>query len=98
MVHFDAAHRAVHVPEDRRFRIWVRPSIIIGIAAVVIAVFTAAWMELAVEGLPTVPEVPQLTNTAGPHGFPLWVRYCHFFNIFFVMMLIRSGASGARVL
>ena len=26
-------------------------------------------------------------------GFPLWVRYCHFFNFFFVMLLIRSGLS-----
>jgi sulfoxide reductase catalytic subunit YedY len=25
--------------------------------------------------------------------FPLWVRYCHFFNFLFVMMLIRSGLS-----
>jgi hypothetical protein len=33
MVSFDAAHRAVHYPQDRRFRIWVRPSILIGIAA-----------------------------------------------------------------
>ena len=28
-----------------------------------------------------------------PHGFPLWVRYCHFFNFLFVMLLIRSGLS-----
>ncbi len=52
MVHFDAAHGVVHVPDDRRFRIWVHPSIIIGIAAVVIAVLTAAWIEVAVGGLP----------------------------------------------
>lgn len=32
-------------------------------------------------------------NFAGPHGFPVWVRYCHFFNFLFVMMLIRSGLS-----
>jgi len=27
------------------------------------------------------------------NGFPLWVRYCHFFNFVFLMMLIRSGLS-----
>ena len=95
MISFDAAHAAVHYPPDRRFRIWVRPSIPIGIAAVVLAVFLAAWIEFAVAGLPQVPPVPQVSTTSptAPHGFPLWVRYCHFFNFFFVMMLIRSGLS-----
>jgi sulfoxide reductase catalytic subunit YedY len=32
-------------------------------------------------------------NFVGPHGFPVWVRYCHFFNFLFVTMLIRSGLS-----
>src|SRR5579863_1404976 len=32
MISFDAAHRAVHFPPDRRFRIWIRPPILIGIA------------------------------------------------------------------
>jgi methionine sulfoxide reductase catalytic subunit len=95
MISFDAAHRAVHYPEDRRFRIWVRPSILIGIAIAFLAVFAAALMEFAIVGLPAIPEVSQSSpnNFAGPHGFPLWVRYCHFFNFFFVMMLIRSGLS-----
>jgi DMSO/TMAO reductase YedYZ molybdopterin-dependent catalytic subunit/thiosulfate reductase cytochrome b subunit len=95
MVSFDAAHRAVHYPGDRRFRIWVRPSILIGIAVVLLTVFAAAWIEFAVAGLPPIPQVPQSSpnNFAGPHGFPLWVRYCHYFNFFFVMLLIRSGLS-----
>src|SRR5512146_3302968 len=95
MVSFDDAHAAVHYPADRRFRIWVRPSILIGIAVVVLAVLIGAWVEYAVVGLPEVPAVPQSSpnNFAGPHGFPLWVRYSHFFNFFFVMLLIRSGLS-----
>ncbi|MGA2648292.1 MAG: molybdopterin-dependent oxidoreductase [Candidatus Sulfotelmatobacter sp.] len=95
MISFDAAHGAVHYPEDRRFRIWVRPSILIGIAVVVPSVILASWIELVVAGLPNVPPVPQVypNNFAGPHGFPLWVRYCHFSNFLFVMMLIRSGLS-----
>lgn len=28
MISFDAAHRAVHYPNDRRFRIWIKPSIL----------------------------------------------------------------------
>ena len=95
MISFDAAHAAVHYPHDRRFRLWIRPSILIGIGAVVAALLAAAWIEVAVAGLPFVPPVPQVypNNFAGPHGFPAWVRYCHFFNFLFVMLLIRSGLS-----
>ncbi len=95
MTAFDPAHAAVHYPGDRRFRIWVRPSILIGIAAVIGLAGIAPWIEFALVGLPLVPPVPQVypNNFAGPHGFPLWVRYCHFFNFLFVTMLIRSGLS-----
>jgi len=95
MISFDAAHAAVHYPKDRRFRIWVRPSILIGIAVIGVAAVLAPWIEAALVGLPSVPPVPQIypKNFAGPHEFPVWVRYCHFFNFFFVMLLIRSGLS-----
>ena len=45
--------------------------------------------------MPHIPPVPVVypNNFAGPHGFPLWVRYCHFFNFLFVTILIRSGLS-----
>jgi sulfoxide reductase catalytic subunit YedY len=45
--------------------------------------------------VPYIPAVQQIDpgNFAGPHGFPLWLRYCHFFNFAFLMMLIRSGLS-----
>jgi DMSO/TMAO reductase YedYZ molybdopterin-dependent catalytic subunit/thiosulfate reductase cytochrome b subunit len=95
MITFDAAHRAVHYPNDRRLRIWIRPSVLIGIAVALASAAVAAWIEFAVARLPHIPPVPQVypNNFAGPHGFPAWVRYCHFFNFFFVMMLIRSGLS-----
>lgn len=31
---FDSAHGAVHYPKDRRFRIWVRPNILLGITVI----------------------------------------------------------------
>ena len=95
MVSFDTAHAAVHYPADRRFRLWIRPSILIGIAIAFAAAVLAAWIEFTVLGLPPIPPVPQVNpnGLAGPHGFPVWVRYCHFFNFFFVMLLIRSGLS-----
>jgi sulfoxide reductase catalytic subunit YedY len=95
MISFDAAHAAVHYPPDRRFRIWVRPSFLIAAVVLVLLPVLAAWIEFLAFGLPHIPPVPQIVpnNFAGPHGFPLWVRYCHFFNFVFLMMLIRSGLS-----
>ena len=92
---FDAAHKAVHDPGDRRFRVWVRPSIVIGTAGVIASLVAAAWIQIAIFGIPRIPAVPQVypNNFSGPHGFPLWVRWSHFFNFFFVMLLIRSGLS-----
>ena len=95
MISFDAAHAAVHYPPDRRFRIWIRPSILVTIGILIVLAIAASWIEFAVAGLPYIPPIPQVypNNFAGPHGFALWVRYCHFFNFLFVMMLIRSGLS-----
>jgi DMSO/TMAO reductase YedYZ molybdopterin-dependent catalytic subunit/thiosulfate reductase cytochrome b subunit len=95
MISFDAAHAAVHHPPDRRFRIWIRPSFLVASALLVVLPLLAAWIQLFALGLPYIPPVPQVypNNFAGPHGFPLWVRYCHFFNFVFLMMLIRSGIS-----
>jgi sulfoxide reductase catalytic subunit YedY len=95
MINFDAAHAAVHYPPDRRFRIWIRPSILTGIIIAIGAPIAAAWIQIRIWGLPYIPPLPQFNanNFGEPHGFPLWVRYCHFFNFLFVTMLIRSGLS-----
>ncbi len=95
MVEFDEAHRAVHYPPDRRFRVWIRPSILAGVAIAIAALVAAAWIEVAVAGMPLIPGVPQAypSGFAAPHGFPVWVRYCHFFNFLFVALLVRSGLS-----
>ncbi|MES1261019.1 MAG: molybdopterin-dependent oxidoreductase [Acidobacteriota bacterium] len=95
MILFDAAHERVHHPADRRFRIWIRPSFLIAAALLILVPLLAAWLEYLVAGLPDIPVVPRIypNNHADPHGFPLWTRYCHFFNFMFLMMLIRSGLS-----
>ena len=36
MIPFDAAHKAVHYPPDRRFRIWIRPSFVAGAVALIL--------------------------------------------------------------
>ena len=95
MIRFDSDHRAVHYPSDRRFRLWIRSSILWGTFIVVAIPFVIAWLEYVFFGLPFIPQVSQYqaANTAGPHGFPLAIRYTHFFNFLFLTMLIRSGIS-----
>jgi DMSO/TMAO reductase YedYZ molybdopterin-dependent catalytic subunit/thiosulfate reductase cytochrome b subunit len=95
VIAFDAAHKAVHYPEDRRFRIWIRPAIVRGIVIAIVVPFAIAWLQYALAGLPQVAPIP-LYNSASPggsHGFPLPIRYTHFFNFLFLTMLIRSGIS-----
>jgi methionine sulfoxide reductase catalytic subunit len=95
MISFDAAHKAIHYPPDRRFRIWIRPSFVAGIVALILLPLLFAWGQAAIFGLPYIPPVPQFIEaaTTGPHGFPVWIRYAHFFNFLFLMMLMRSGLS-----
>lgn len=95
MISFDAAHKAVHYPPDRRFRIWIRSSFLAGAVIILLLPLVAAWVQAAIFGLPHIPAVPQFNqaSASAPHGFPLWIRYAHFFNFLFLMMLIRSGLS-----
>jgi sulfoxide reductase catalytic subunit YedY len=82
MISFDAAHAAVHYPPDRRLRIWIRPSFLIAAIVLVLLPVLAAWIEFLFFGLPSYSTcaADRSEHFAGPHGFPLWVRYCHFFN------------------
>jgi hypothetical protein len=81
MISFDAAHKAVHYSPDRRFRIWIRPSFIVGAVILILIPFLLAWTQAAIFGLPYIPPVPQFdeASATGPHGFPVWIRYAHFF-------------------
>jgi methionine sulfoxide reductase catalytic subunit len=93
VIAFDAAHKAVHYPEDRRFRIWIRPQIFWGLIVAFVVPFVIAWIEYLLMGMPSIAPRPQYNATSAPHGFPLAIRYTHFFNFLFLTMLIRSGIS-----
>ncbi|MEP6474319.1 MAG: hypothetical protein ABJC74_11385, partial [Gemmatimonadota bacterium] len=92
MIAFDAAHAAVHFPADRRLRIWIRPSILIGIGALIGVALVASWLQVAMFGQPAI-QTPVAVGSAALQGFPVWVRTCHFFTFLFVMLLVRSGLS-----
>src|ERR1051326_8206373 len=94
-IQFDALHKAVYYPSDRHFRIWIKPSFVAGVVGLLLLAFLIAWAEVIIFRLPDIPPVPQFNepSATGPHGFPFWVRYAHFFNFLFLSMLIRSGLS-----
>ena len=52
MIPFDDAHRAVHYPPDRRFRVWIRPSLLFIFAGLLMCLLIPAWVQAAVFGLP----------------------------------------------
>ncbi len=95
MIAFDAAHKAVHYPSDRRFRIWIKPSFLVAAICFAMIPLGLAWGQAAAFGLPYLAPVTKLNAAAftGVHGFPWWIRWAHFFNFVFLMMLVRSGLS-----
>jgi len=95
MIAFDAAHKAVHYPEDRRFRIWISTRTFALILILILGPLVLAWLQHAIFGLPYIaPSSASAEGTpSGPHGFPFWIRWSHFSNLFFLFMLIRSGLS-----
>jgi len=95
VVAFDAAHRKVHYPDDRRLRIWIDPRLLYAVFFFALAIFAAAWIERSIWGLPSFLIDPDFSEgeVSGPHGFPGWIRWTHFFNFLFLTMLVRSGMS-----
>jgi DMSO/TMAO reductase YedYZ molybdopterin-dependent catalytic subunit/thiosulfate reductase cytochrome b subunit len=95
MIAFDAAHKAVHYPSDRRFRIWIKPSFLMATIFLALAPLVLAWGQATIFGLPYLAPAPEFhaSTFVGVHGFPWWLRWAHFFNFVFLMMLVRSGLS-----
>lgn len=83
------------IPPIAAFASGSGPSFLIAAAMLVLLPVLSAWVEYLFVGLPLIPAVPLIDpdNFAGPHGFPVWVRYCHFLNFLFLTMFIRSGLS-----
>ncbi len=85
-------HEEMAFPADRRLRIWVRPSLVLLFVVLAVAPVIVAWIQYLVFGLPHLsgrhdPAEP------GPHGFPVWLRYAHYFNLLFMVLIIRAGLS-----
>ena len=82
-------------PADRRLRIWVRPRLLLLLAALALIPFLAAWGQYLLSGLPGVPvfTAAELEARAEARGFPAWLRITHYVNFLLLILLIRSGLS-----
>lgn len=73
----------------RRYVIWL-----VAVAAVPILL---AWLQVLVLGIHSASSpVAGITAGApngGPRGFPVWIRWTHYANLFFLFLLMRSGLS-----
>ncbi len=75
---------------------WIKLAVLLALGAVA----AAGILVLAARGVTTLPGVPEflerypgaydLPETAEP-GFPWWAQWAHFFNIFLMVLIIRSG-------
>ncbi|MGO4490648.1 cytochrome b/b6 domain-containing protein [Arthrobacter sp. 2YAF22_2] len=75
---------------------WIKLVLLLAVGAVA----AAGILVLAARGVTTLPGVPEflkrypgeysLPATAEP-GFPWWAQWAHFFNIFLMVLIIRSG-------
>ncbi|WP_427006001.1 cytochrome b/b6 domain-containing protein [Pseudarthrobacter sp. H2] len=75
---------------------WIKLAVLLALGAVA----AAGILVLAARGVTTLPGVPEflerypgaydLPDTAEP-GFPWWAQWAHFFNIFLMVLIIRSG-------
>jgi DMSO/TMAO reductase YedYZ molybdopterin-dependent catalytic subunit/thiosulfate reductase cytochrome b subunit len=63
------------------------------LAAPLLILFSAAYIQWAVSGLPMVPSNVSVTaeTATEPFGFPAWLRITHYVNLLFMVLLVRSG-------
>ena len=73
---------------QRRYIIWIVVLVILPIAL--------AWFQVLAFGIHSAfAPVAGITGgqNGAPRGFPVWIRWTHFANLFFLFLLMRSGLS-----
>ncbi len=97
MIAFDEAHRRVHVPDDRRMVVILLRPYIIWLVIVVAVPILLAWLQVLVFGIHSasapVSGIIASAPNGEPRGFPVWIRWSHFANLFFLFLVMRSGLS-----
>jgi hypothetical protein len=69
----------------------IRPKTLLLLVALPLLLTAGAYTQWAAIGLPAVAPAAAATATATPQGFPVWLRGTHYLNLFFLVLLIRSG-------
>jgi DMSO/TMAO reductase YedYZ molybdopterin-dependent catalytic subunit/thiosulfate reductase cytochrome b subunit len=91
---FTKEEKTIHYPTDRRMFIAIKPYMLIGLMVIISVPIGLAWLQYLLIGLPVDPPFSHSTLTpADPSGFPLWLIFNHWFNFFFMVVIIRSGLS-----
>jgi methionine sulfoxide reductase catalytic subunit len=93
MISFDEAHRAVHVPDDRRLVLILRRRYVIWLVVVIAVPMLLAWLQVLVFGIHSALAPVASTGGSEPRGFPVWIRWTHYANLFFLFLVMRSGLS-----
>lgn len=85
----------MHFPPDRRHHFWIHPTALTVVLVAAALPLLLAWLQYLLLGLPDVPtkpaSLPNLSNSI--HGFPTWLRVTHYINLFFIVLLVRSGLT-----
>jgi thiosulfate reductase cytochrome b subunit len=68
----------------------VRPTILLLFVTPFALMTAAAYIQWGVVGLPPLPQTSQLFYHDAD-AFPIWMRYGHYINLFFMILIIRSG-------
>jgi methionine sulfoxide reductase catalytic subunit len=90
---FDEAHRALHVPPDRRMAFMLRPRYVIWLVVVIAVPILLAWLQVLLFGIHASSSPIASESGGSPRGFPVWIRWTHFANLFFLFLIVRSGLS-----
>lgn len=92
--HFTLAEKEVHDPSDKRVFVAISRYILVIFGIILVGSVGIAWLQYLLAGLPADPATLTLLSTAtDPKGFPVWLRFSHWINFFFLSIIIRSGIS-----
>jgi len=71
----------------------IRLTTLVPLAAPIVLLVSAAYVQRLTTGLPTVPAVHPMTPATAtqPYGFPAWIGLTHYVNLLFIVLLARSG-------
>lgn len=91
---FSEEEAQVHRPSDRRLIIQTTFKVGLLIVAILLITVGTAWLQYLFSGLPQDPSRLLVENQGqSPRGFPYWIILTHWINVFFLIILIRSGLS-----